>query len=724
MKRKKRNNGTKTVIRFPSGKTEQTKAVKISAPKSNKRFLLWIMLSAVFIALLSSGIFIFYLSKDLPSLTKLERIEPEMATQVYSVDGKVIHSFFTFNRTYTSFEQIPKSVTDALLATEDRDFYSHWGINIFRVAKAVIKNILAFDIKGEGASTITMQLSRNLYFGFAKTWDRKIKEAITALQIERTYAKQEIISMYLNIVPFGNNAFGIKAASRRYFNKEAEDLDVSEAAMLVGILKGQSYYSPIRYPERALSRRNVVLYSMMLNDNLTKAAFDSLKQLPLNMNLHDPYEMTVAPYFTEYIRQQMNILQDSLGVNVYEDGLRVFTTLDTRIQKHMDSAVVRHVGPIQARVRRQPAFKKLKETLSDSAFNELTTLQIAFTAIDPKNGHIRAMIGGRDFKKYKYNHVTLSRRQPGSAFKPFLYTAAIDNGFTPAMQYRDQPTFEMGPDSTRWTPENYNKSWSGEMVTLREGIRHSLNTIAIQLIADITPKVVIQYAKDMGIKSTRLRPYSSLALGSSEVIPLELVSAYGTFANNGVHVKPVSIIKIEDKNGNVIYTAYPEKREVLSSGTTYIMNSMLQDVMNRGTGYSVRSKYKFYHQAGGKTGTTNDYSDAWFVGFTPDIVAGVWVGLDDFQYKLGNGMAGSVAALPFWADFMKTVYDSLDFERGSFAESNEVVKLKICNDSKKPATQFCPNTYEEIFNINYRPSDKCDIHVNSQYQKRSRRKRF
>ena len=723
MKRKKRNNATKTGIKFPSGKTQQTKAVKVPSAKPKKRAALWIVLAGIVIAAAAGSIFLYYLSKDLPSLTKLERIEPEMATQVYSFDGKVIHSFFTFNRTYTPFEQIPKPVIDALLSTEDREFYSHWGIHLFRVAKAVVKNILAFDIKGEGASTITMQLSRNLYFGFARTWDRKIKEAITSLQIERTYAKQEIISMYLNIVPFGNNAFGIKAASRRYFNKEVEDLDVPEAAMLIGILKGQSFYSPIRHPERALKRRNIVLLSMLTNDKLTRAEFDSLKQLPLNLNLHDPYEMAVAPYFTEYIRRQMNSLQDSLGVNVYTDGLRVFTTLDTRIQTFMDSAVVRQIGPIQERVRRQAAFKNLKETLSDSAFNELSTLQIAFTAIDPKNGHIKAMIGGRDFQKSKFNRVTQTKRQPGSAFKPFLYTAAIDNGFTPALQYRDLPTVEIGPDSVRWTPRNYNGTFSGKMVTLREGIRRSLNSVAVRLIADITPKTAIQYARDMGITTT-LRPFSSLALGSSEVIPLELVSAYGTFANNGVHVKPVSIIKIEDKNSNVIYTAYPEKREVLSSGTAYIMNSLLQDVMNRGTGYSVRSKYKFYKLAGGKTGTTNDNSDAWFVGFTPNLVAGVWVGLDDFQHKLGNNMAGSVAALPFWADFMKTVYDSLDLKQGSFAESTEVIKIKICQDSKKPASSFCPNTYEEIFNVKYSPSEKCGLHENPQYQKRTRRKRF
>ena len=724
MKRKKRNTPTKTGIRFPSGKTQQTSAVRPSSKSSTKRKLFWLLSGMLILTLIISGFYLYSISKDLPSLTRLERIEPEMATQVYSADGKIIHSFFTFNRTFTPFSKIPRAVIDALLSTEDRTFYNHWGISLYRLSGALLKNLMALDIKAQGASTVTQQLSRNLYFGFAKTWDRKIKEAITAIQIERTYSKDEILSMYLNITPFGNNAFGIKAAARRYFDKEVEDLDVPEAALLIGVLKGQTYYSPIRHPQRALKRRNVVLYSMMQNGCLNPAAYDSLKQLPLNLKLHDPYEMSTAPYFTEYVRRQMNSLQDSLGVNVYEDGLRIYTTLNTEIQRFMDSSIVRNIDLIQERVRRQPVFRKLKKNLSDSAYNALTMVQVAFVAIDPHNGHILAMTGGRDFKKSKWNRVTQMARQPGSAFKPFLYTAAIDNGFTPADSYRDQPTVEIGPDSTRWTPKNYTGTFSGKIVTLRDALRRSLNSVAVRLIGDITPRVVIRYARNMGI-SSKLRPYSSLALGSSEVKPLELVSAYGTFANNGVHVKPVSIVKIEDKNGNLIYSAQPRKREVLSSATTHIMNNLLQNVVNRGTGVHTRTKYKFYHTAGGKTGTTNNNSDAWFVGFTPDLVAGVWTGLDDFQYTLGSGMDGSRAALPFWADFMKSVYDSVQFEKKTFVESSDVIKLKICSSSKKIATPLCPESYEEIFNIKYKPTESCNIHTGRNSHKRSsRRKRF
>ncbi len=721
MKRQMRS--SKTSTRIPTVTQTTLKKTAPPAGRNKKKNIRSISIAlALFILVSVFGIYLYKLSTELPPLTQLEQINPDMASLVYSSDGEKIHSFFTHNRTFTPFDKIPPSVINALIATEDRDFYHHWGINLSGIARAILVDISSMKFV-QGASTITMQLARNLYFGYAQKIDRKIKEAMTAIQIERTYSKDEILDMYLNINFFGNHAYGIKAAAMRYFDKEVEDLEVQEAAMLIGILKGPSHYSPVRYPERALKRRNIVLLSMMADNKLSKTEYDSLKQLPLSLSLTNPYNMDTAPYFVEYIRQQMNALQDSLGINVYKDGLRIYTTLNTKMQKYMEDAVERELPAIQARVRRQRAFKDLKETLSDSAFNKLSLMQIAFVAIDPHNGHILAMIGGRNFEDSKWNHVTQMARQPGSAFKPFLYTAAIDNGFTPADEYQDIPTVEFGPDSTRWNPKNYSGTFSGQMVTLRNALRRSLNSVAVRLISDITPKVVVQYARAMGI-TTQLRPFSSLALGSSEVKPLELVSAYGTFANNGVHIKPVSILKIEDKNGTVIYQAHPAPKEVLSPETTYIMNNLLQNVVNHGTGLSVRTKFKFYHPAGGKTGTTNDNTNAWFVGFTPDIVAGVWVGLEDFQYNLGPGMAGSVAALPFWADFMKTVYDSLEFDKGVFPETSGVVKLKICEETKKLATPYCPHPYEEIFNVKYKPTESCDVHSGPHNIRRVRSKRF
>ncbi len=722
MKRKKR--GTPTGTRIPQTSTRHTpKTTRAFKKPAAKRKIIILLLVVAFIA--AAGIYLYYLSQDLPPLTKLEQIDPAQASQVFSADGQLIYSFFRLeNRKFIPFDRIPPHLVDALLSVEDRDFYHHWGINLAGIARSLVYNIIHLDLKGQGASTITMQLARNLYFGFAKTWNRKIKEALTALQIERTYSKQEILNMYLNINFFGSNAYGIQAAAKRYFDKEVDDLTVEEGALLIGVLKGQTFYSPIRHPERALKRRNVVLKTMVDNGKLSRAEYDSLKQLPLKLNLVDPHEMKIAPYFTEYVRRQLNRLQDSLNVDVYEDGLRIYTSLNTEMQRLMELAVARRVDAIQERVRRQRAFKELRESVDDSTFNELTTMQIAFVALDPATGHILAMIGGRDYKKSKFNRVTQMKRQPGSSFKPFLYTAAIDNGYTPADVYLNQPTVEINADGTRWTPKNFNGKVGG-MMPLREALRKSVNLVAVRLIADITPQTVVQYARAFGI-TTPLRPFSSLALGSSEVIPLELVSAYGTFANNGIHVKPVSILRIEDKNGNIIYQPSPEgrRKEVISPETNYIMNDMLQDVVRRGTGYAIRRDFKFYHPAGGKTGTTNDYTNAWFLGYTPDIVAGVWVGLDDFQYNLGPGMTGAAAALPFWGEFMTMVYDSLEFKHHKFPDNSKVVHLKICKETYKLATPYCPDVYEEVFNMKYQPTEKCDVHSGRLLRKSKRHKRF
>lgn len=723
MKRKKRD--TKSSFKFPfqSGNTTTNTQFHPSVKQWWKRKVYWISIIAILAVVISGGIFIYNLSTELVSLNKLERIDPAMASQVYSADGKVLHSFFRLeNRKFTPYERLPQSIIDALISSEDRKFRSHWGIDMSGIARAIVKNIMQFDLKGEGASTITMQLARNLYYGYKKKWTRKIKEALTAIQIERTYSKNEILEMYLNVNSFGNNAFGIQAAARRYFDKTVQELNTEESALLIGVLKGQSYYSPISHPDRAVRRRNIVLQMMMDNGRLTRAEYDSLRKIPLKLKLNDPNEMNYAPYFTEYVRRQLNRIQDSLGVDIYEDGLRIYTSVNTEIQEYMELAVERNIDKIQERVRNQRAFREYKETLSDSAFKELTMMQIAFVCINPHTGHILAMIGGRDFEKSKWNRVTQMKRQPGSAFKPFLYTAAIDNGYTPADVYLNQPTVEINPDGTRWTPKNYNGDVGG-FRTLRDALRNSKNLIAVRLISDITPQVAARYAHNMGI-TTQLRPFSSLALGSSEVIPLELVSAYGTFATGGIHIKPISILKIDDKHGNTIYQPQVERREVLSPETAYIMNDMLQDVVNRGTGYHVRSVYKFYHQAGGKTGTTNDNTNAWFVGFTPDMVAGVWVGMDDLQFNLGTGMAGAVAALPFWATFMKTVYDSVQFKQRSFPKASGIVRLNICTESRKLAGPYCPESYEEIFRIQYKPDETCEIHEGPRAIQNKRRKRF
>lgn len=669
---------------------------------------------------------IIYLIHGMPSLTQLENIDPPLVSRIYSEDGKVIHELFIHNRIYVPYDKLPEHTIDALLDTEDRDFFEHWGINLKRVPKAFIVDLFTLSFR-QGFSTITMQLARNLYFGFAKNITRKFREILTAIQIERTYSKREILEMYLNTAFFGHGTYGIQSASKKYFGKDVSELTIDEGAILIAMLKGPNRYSPINYPDRVVQRRNLVLHNMLVCNNITEIKYDSLKELPITLK-EENESNSAAPYFTEYVRQQLNALQDSLGVNVYEDGLNIYTTLNSKMQACMDSAIQKNMPELQKDVRaylkrkqqrdKHRAEEKEKDfvEIPDSLFEEKSRVEIAFVALNHRNGHILAMVGGRDFKKTQFNRAIQAKRQPGSAFKPFLYTAAMDNGYTPVDKMLNQPVVINNPDGTRWDPENFSRDFGG-LTTLREGLRNSLNLIAARLIIEIGPQVVVDYAHRMGI-STPLRPFPTLALGSSEVIPLELVNAYGVFANQGVWVKPVSITRIEDRYGNVIYEPKTSQKEVLSRATSYIMTNLLEDVINRGTGGSARWKYGFTKTAAGKTGTTDNYTDAWFIGFTPLLTAGVWVGLDDPQLKLGNGQTGSHAALPFWADFMKAVYDTLNLRQQDFKQPPEVISLQVCEESGKLATNFCPNVITEVFNIKFHPTEQCDLHTKPQINKK------
>jgi penicillin-binding protein 1A len=651
-------------------------------------------------------VYFIYLISGLPSLTKLENIDPALVTRVYSEDGELIHELFRYNRVYIPIEKIPQHTIDALLSTEDRRFYDHWGINVRRIPKVVVVNLLSMRFR-EGFSTITMQLARNLYFGFKKTISRKLREIITAIQIERTYSKQEILEMYLNVAYYGEGVYGIQAASKKYFDKDASDLTVEESSILVNLINLPAYYSPVNHPDRALSRRNLVLRNMVVTGSLTQTEYDSISQIPINVKEFQQ-RGKIAPYFTEYIRQKLNLIGDSLGVNVYEDGLNVYTTLNTKVQSAVDSAVFLRLPELQERVSRKLAPLKKKMEMDDSLFIEKSKVQIAFVVLNHQNGHILAMVGGRDFSESKFNRAVQARRQPGSAFKPFLYTAAVDNGYTTVDKYLNQPVVVMNPDGTRWDPENYTKTFGG-LTPLREGLRNSINLVAVRLILEIGPPAVVDYAHKMGI-STPLRPFPTLALGSSEVVPLELVSAYGVFANHGVRVEPIVITRIEDRFGNIIYKSPIHRSEILSKATAYIVTNMLESVVNQGTGGALRWKYGFNKPAAGKTGTTDDFTDAWFVGFTPALTAGVWVGLDDPQLSLGRGESGAIAALPIWAEFIKRVYASIDLPNEIFQQPADVIRLQVCAESGNLATNYCPQVVDEVFNVKYHPTGMCDLH--------------
>lgn len=649
--------------------------------------------------------FIFLIS-GLPSLTKLENIDPALVTRVYSENGELIHELFKFNRVYVPIEKIPEHTISVLLCTEDRRFYNHWGIDIRRIPKVVLVNLISFRFQ-QGFSTITMQLARNLYFGFHKSINRKLREIITAIQIERTYSKQEILELYLNVSYFGEGVYGIQAAAKKYFDKDASDLTIEESAALVPILKSPVYYSPYKYPQRAMSRRNLVLRNMVRAGALSQTEYDSLKQLPIQVKEFQQ-QSKIAPYFTEYVRQQLQVIGDSLKVNVYEDGLNVYTTLNTKVQMAVDSAILLNLPELQKRVEEKLIPMKKKMNMPDSLFAEKSKVQIAFVVLDHDNGHILAMVGGRDFAESKFNRAVQARRQPGSAFKPFLYTAAIDNGYTTIDKFLNQPVVVNNPDGSRWDPENYDKTFGG-LTTIREAVKNSINLVAVRLILEITPAAVVDYAHKMGIM-TPLRPFPTLALGSSEVIPLELTSAYGIYANQGVRVEPTAISRIEDRYGNVIFQHVSKRSEILNKATAYIMTNLLETVVNEGTGARLRWKYKFTKPAAGKTGTTNDFTDAWFLGFTPALTAGVWVGLDDPKISLGKGESGMVAALPFWADFITRVYKYLNIPEESFQQPADVIQLQVCEESGQLAGNYCPKVLNEIFNIKYHPTELCQLH--------------
>jgi penicillin-binding protein 1A len=719
------------------------KILKVLKRRKQIRNIVVILLAVLFSA------YIVYLAVGLPSLQQLENPTPELATKVYSYDGELLGQFYIKQRAYTPIDSIPKNLINALIATEDRKFYRHWGIDLDRVLKAMVKNILSFRIR-EGASTITQQLARNLYLSQELSITRKIREAITAIQIERTYTKEEILEMYLNIAYFGMSAYGVESASFVYFGKSPSELTLAECALLVGMLRSPARYNPFEYPERAIKIRDVVLKNMLTVGFITEQEYEKARTEPLNLNRGREYIYSgIAPHFLEYIRWQLQKKAEKYGFNIYRDGLVVYTTLDARMQRHAIRAVKEQLAVLQQEfdkswrwdknllkvfldkaIKQDPRYvnadssekpKIYAQLLNNNAFvdsvkREATRIQVGFVAIDPQTGYIKAMVGSSNFEVFKYglNHVTQIKRQPGSAFKPFVYTVAIDNGYSPAYQLLNQPITIMMANGERWTPSNFDGTFGGK-VTLREALKMSINVVAVRVLQELAPiNQVIDYAHKMGI-TTDIPPYESIALGTAEVIPLQLTSAYGVFANEGIYVEPVAILRIEDRFGNVIEEAKPEKRVVISPETAYIITDMLEDAVNSGTGTRVR---QFFHlPCAGKTGTTQDFADAWFIGYTPNLVAGVWLGFDDRRITFGGTFGqGGRAAAPMWGRFMKYVYDDPDINMPilDFEQPPDVVTATVCAESQKLATPYCPQKITDLFIRKYLPTKECDIHTSEQ----------
>ena len=696
----------------------------------------WISLGVILSGAIVVLLFIGLLSRDLPSLEQLENYDPDLVTRIYSADGKVLNELFVQKRVFVELYNIPEQMQNAVIASEDRRFYDHWGLSLRSVARAIGINILSLSYR-QGFSTLTQQLARNLYktIGFEDSILRKIKEVITAVQIERTYTKDEILEMYLNTVHFGHGTYGVEAATKRFFGKESKDLTVDESALLVGLLPSPASYSPVRHPERARKRRNTVLRLMRDQGYINHSEHAQYRAMTLESINEDPTR-GLAPYFTEYVRRLLEKEDEALDINIYRDGLKIYTTLDSRLQSIAEKVILEAIHKSQEKlnnriINNQEEFELLGHlTIFDEdsvkmmmrgeaqLFKDLRSkllVQTAFVAINPKTGGIIAMIGGRPDYHDQYNRAVQARRQPGSVFKPFVYTTALENGYTVTQQLLNQPVVlnVQNTDGSwvKWKPQNYGGS-TGGLTTLREGLRKSLNLISVRIVQqDYAPaEQVKRTAQRMGI-STDIRAVDAIALGTSEVIPLELVAAYAAYANKGVYSKPIAITKIEDRYGNTIREYHSLQYEVLSEETAYLMTNLMQTVMDRGTGGSARWKYNFTRPAAGKTGTTQGWSDAWFVGFTPQIAAGVWFGVDDYQVSLGKGQDGSKAALPAWAKFMRDSHNMLELPRVNFQKPDGVLVSEICSVSKMRSRKACP-IEKEIYKVGTGPSQKCRIHRN------------
>ncbi len=695
--------------------------------KSKIKTFLWSLFTFLVVASIIGGFFFYqHVINGLPSLEQLENPKQSLASIVYSADGIEIGRFFRESRIEARIDSLPKHLVNALIATEDKKFREHWGVNLNRVITGIGKTILLG--KRQGGSTITQQLAKNLYEfkvnneDFFETITRKIREAITAVQIEQTYTKDEILEMYFNISYFGRGAYGISMASKTFFNKKVQELSIPESAVLVAILKSSVYYDPVRRYNNSLQRRNLVIHEMWEDGHITEEAYRSFSEMPIEVFIEEArnkFSSSIAPHYVEYVRLQMDKMAEDYGYDLYEDGLTIYTSLDTRMQKIANRVVEEHLDEFQKQFdgkwnwrkqknrktldnlidkaikyksvyrkantteEKKEIYNSLKRNVAfvDSVQKNAQRIEVGFVVLDSKTGDIKAMVGGRDAEKgLGLNHVTGIQRQPGSSFKPIIYTVALDNGLYPAYPILNQPF-----DYNGWSPTNFDEENIGGFLTLREGIKNSVNLIASRLVIEghVPLWQVVRYAQKMGIKH-KLHPFPAISLGASEVVPIELASVYGTIANRGIYNEPISILKIEDKDGILLDAFYPESHEAISEETAYIITNMLQTVVKEGTAKRIWSIHNFRRPCAGKTGTNGDYKDAWFMGFTPQLTAGVWVGFDDQRVAFTGAYGqGAKAAAPIWGDFMREVYDTLQLEEEDFTPptSGEVVTAHFCNSS-------------------------------------------
>jgi len=576
----------------------------------------------------------FGLTRDLPQIRQLKSFVPSAVSRIYSVDDVILSELYTEKRNPVPLADIPHFLKAGLIATEDRSFYRHSGIDLKGILRAIIRDIQAREFV-EGASTITQQLAKTLFLTSSKTLNRKLKEAILAFQIERRYTKDEILALYLNQIYLGSGAYGVESAARIYFGKPVRNLNLVECALIAALPKAPSRFSPLVNRELAERRRNIVLKQMFDTDIIQSHEYERALKTPVTTVLSAD-RSTRASYFIEYIKTN---LENAVGpAQLYKGGLDVFTTLSQNMQTKAESAVLNGLDLLEKRM--------LKRGVT------VHRLDAALVAIQAETGAIMAMVGGKDHTQSVYNRVSMARRQPGSAFKPIVYALAIESGFSQNEMILDAPVvFKNGSSGEPWQPQNFSKTYSGE-ITFRKALAKSKNIPAVRLIQMLGPSGVIQFAQKLGI-SAPLTPDLSLAMGTSEVSLLELTSAYAVFPNEGSAVKPYGVMEVSDAKNRIIWKTKPEKRVAMSAAGAAIITDMLSAVIQEGTGRMARA---IQYPLAGKTGTTDDFKDALFIGFSPEIVVGVWVGQDNNE-TLGDGETGARAALPIWKTFMASILE-------------------------------------------------------------------
>ncbi|MBI2402506.1 MAG: PBP1A family penicillin-binding protein [Gemmatimonadetes bacterium] len=652
-----------------------------------------------------------------PSIRVLEEYQPQQTAKVYAADGRLITELGVQRRTVLPVSEIAPEVRAAFLSVEDKRFYQHHGIDYWRIPGAVVANLMAMGW-AQGFSTITMQLARNVWderIGFEKVLTRKIKEIRVAVELERTYSKDKILELYLNQILLGYGLYGVETAAQAYFGKSARDVNVAEAALLAGAARYPSRYDPRKYPTRAVARRNLVINLMRNAGYLSADDAERWKAYPLQLSSRQDFG-DVAPYFVEWIRQQ---LYARFGRDLYEEGYRVYTTLDLEMQIAAERALENQLEAIEAGTYgafRHQTYQQYLDSLERHGLREESHpmtpyLQGSLVALDARTGNVLAMVGGRNFEDSEFNRAAQAQRQAGSTFKPFVYAAAARAG-KPASYIVDDAPLSLPPeppDTQPWEPQNYEGDFRGPM-TLRRGLYLSRNLVAIQLGREIGHPAVIGEAVRYGI-STRLPPYPSLFIGSASVIPLEMVSAFTAFATLGQRVAPNGILRVEDAKGNIVWEPQPRVDRVMDPEHMWLVTSLLQDVVDRGTAYTAVRGAGFRIPAGGKTGTTNDGTDVWFIGFTPELVTGVWMGLDAPQ-KIKANSAGGLLAAPAWTAFMSEVYERRN-PPAPWQRPEGLITREIDGTTGFLATEFCPREvrYWEWFIPDTQPTEFCPVHL-------------